>query len=108
MNHLDSTTYFASGIHELVRGCEQDFINELRPLVQAHPVCLDLSSIDRIDAAGLTALICLARDAHRAGHQLAVVHPSHQVARILAVVGLDCVLISKDPEPPPRIDLVAA
>jgi anti-anti-sigma factor len=114
MNHpqLESTGRFVSGIRELVRGREQEFINELRPLMQSQTVCLDMSKVERIDAAGLAVLISLCRDARLAGHELTVVHPSRQVVRILALVGLDRLIVSGDsaraPGPQPRINLVAA
>jgi anti-anti-sigma factor len=98
MNHLqlNSTTHCISGIRELVRGRQQEFINELRPLMQSQSVCLDMSQIKRIDAAGLAALISLCRDARLAGHELTVVNPSRQVARILALVGLNRLIVSAD------------
>jgi anti-anti-sigma factor len=114
MNHpqLDFTIQFVSTVRELVRGQEQEFIEEMLPLVLNQSVRLDLSRIERIDAAGLAALISVSCDAGRAGHAFTVVNPSHQVARILAVVGLDHALMSNDPvqaqNPAPRLDLVAA
>ena len=100
MNHRgpDSTTQYVSGVHEFVRGREQELLEELRPLVRTQSVRLDLSSIERIDAAGLAALILLYCDACKAGHEFSVVHPSRRVARILALVGLDRILVAKGSE----------
>jgi len=98
---LDSNTKELSaqsviGACELVRGREQEFVAELRPLVHAQSLRVDLSSIERIDAAGLAALVSLYCEACRAGHAFAVVHPPERVARILALVGLDRILLSDD------------
>ena len=62
------TKYVFSGASELVRGQEQKLLDELNPLVRKQSVYLDLSSIERIDAAGLAALITLYCDACKAGH----------------------------------------
>jgi anti-anti-sigma factor len=99
MNRLlpHSTSETVSGVRELVRGRELEFLEELRPLVRSQSVHLDLSAIERIDAAGLSALISLYCDARKAGHEFAVINPSRQVARILALVGLDRILVSKEP-----------
>jgi anti-anti-sigma factor len=92
----DSTIQFVSGTRELVKGREQEILEELQPLVESRSVRLDLCSIERIDAAGLAALVSLYCAACKAGHDFAVVNPSRHVARILAIVGLDRVLLSKD------------
>jgi len=114
MDHaqLVSITHFVGGVRELVRGQEQEFISRLRPLVEVHSICLDLSWIERIDAAGLAALISLCREARETGHEFTVVNPSRQAARILALVGIDRVLLADDLGttllPAPTPDLVAA
>ena len=109
---LYSSTHFGSGIRELVRGREQEILEELKPLVGRRSVLLDLSAIERIDAAGLAALVSLYCDARKAGHEFAVVNPTRHVARILAIVSLDRILVSKDSgetlPPGPRMDMVAA
>src|ERR1700677_3956139 len=113
---LDSATQIVSGVRQLVRGREQEILEELQPLVESSSVCLNLSSVERIDAAGLAALVSLYCAASKAGHEFAVVYPSPQVARILTIVGLDRVLLWKDSEetlPPAtrqevRMDEVAA
>jgi len=91
-----STTQFVSGVRQLVRGREREILEELQPLVESRSVRLDLGSIERIDAAGLAALVSLYCAACKAGHDFEVVNPSRQVERILAIVGLDRVLLSKD------------
>jgi len=112
----DSTIQFVSNVRQLVRGREQEILNELQPLVESGSVRLNLRSIERIDAAGLAALVSLYCAAGKAGHEFAVVDPSRQVARILTIVGLDRVLLSKDSgeilppatQPEARMDEVAA
>jgi len=39
---LDSIPYLVASARELVRGWEQEFINELQPLVHSQSVLLDL------------------------------------------------------------------
>jgi anti-anti-sigma factor len=96
MNQLDSITYFAVGVRDLVKGQERKFVEELQPLVRTQSVRLDLSSVERIDAAGLATLVSLYCDACKTGHEFRVVNPSRNVARILAIVGLDRVLITRE------------
>ena len=113
MNHPEPeiTNCFVSGVRELVRGQEQQFVDEVQPLVQGQSMRLDLSRIERIDAAGLAALISLCRDAHKAGHEFTIVNPPGHVARILAVVGLDHALMPTDSghaQPPAPIPGVVA
>jgi anti-anti-sigma factor len=94
----DSTIQFVSSVRQLVRGREQEILEELQPLVESHSIRLDLSSIERIDAAGLAALVSLYCAALKAGHDFAVVNPPSHVARILAIVGLDGILVTKASE----------
>lgn len=91
-------------LHELVRGEEQRLLKELEPVVQEHSVTLDMRQIERIDAAGIAALISLYGAAHAAGHDFAIVNASHRVAEILQLVGLDRILISREAEPCPQSD----
>lgn len=79
---------------ELVRGNEQQLLARLSPLVRRQSVSLDLGATERIDAAGISALISLYVGACQAGHRFAVVNPTARVAEILALVGLDRVLLS--------------
>lgn len=115
---LDTTAQFLDGVRvvggfrELVWGREEEFLEALRPLVRRRSVRLDLSAMERIDAAGLAALVSLYCTACEAGHEFAVVNAPRRVARILAIVGLDRILVSKDSEemlpPGPRMDMIAA
>ena len=83
---------------ELVRGSEQRLIEQLAPLVRRQCVTLDLQLVQRIDAAGIAALISLYRAAHEAGHCFTVSHAAPHVVEILALVGLDRILISQSVE----------
>jgi anti-anti-sigma factor len=109
----NSNTQFVSGIRELIRGQEQWFLEELRPIVSRQSVRLDLSHTERIDAAGLAALVSLYRDARESGHEFAVVNPPRRVARILEIVGLDRMIVPATPggmmtqRPPLNLELVA-
>ncbi len=81
-------------ITELVRGHDQRLLDRLTPLVRRQSISLDLSSVQRIDAAGIAALISLYRAASESGHRFAVSNASPRVAEILTLVGLDRILIS--------------
>lgn len=83
---------------ELVRGQEKSLLEKLEPLVRSENVALDLSGIERVDAAGLSALITLYRDAFKAGHEFRVTRPGRHVREVLAVVGLDRILSGSDAE----------
>jgi anti-anti-sigma regulatory factor len=91
---FDPTINVVSGVTELVRGQDQKFLEELKPLVRGQSVHLDLSSIQRIDAAGVAALITLYCAAREAGHHFTASKPAPHVAEILTVVGLDKILLS--------------
>jgi len=95
-SRLDSTTQCVVGVRELVKGQELEIRERLQPLVGSRSVFLDLSSLDRIDAAGLAALVSLYCAARKAGHEFAVVNPPRHIARILTIVGLDRILVSND------------
>lgn len=79
----------AAEMTELVRGNEQGLLQRVTPLVNQQSVCLDLSSVERIDAAGIAALISLYGCARDAGHNFSICGASHRVAEILALVGLE-------------------
>jgi anti-anti-sigma factor len=66
------------------------------PLVYKQNLVLDLSPIERIDAAGIAALITVYATACQEGHNFTVCNPSRHVARILALVGLDRILLSQN------------
>jgi anti-anti-sigma factor len=85
-----------SELHELVRGQEQAIVTRLTPLVRRQSLTLDLTHVERIDAAGIAALISLYGCAHAAGNDFRVANASARVAEILVLVGLDRVLVSQD------------
>jgi anti-anti-sigma factor len=79
---------------DLVLGNEQLLLDRVAPLVRNQSVTLDLTWVERIDAAGIAALVELYRTAHTAGHHFTVVNAMPHVAQILALVGLDRYLMS--------------
>jgi anti-anti-sigma factor len=81
---------------ELVKGSDQHFVVSMTPLVRNQSVSLDLSSVERIDAAGITALISVYRIACESGHAFSVSNVSARVAEMLALVGLDRILLPQD------------
>jgi anti-anti-sigma factor len=83
---------------ELVRGQEQKFLEQLKPLVCEQNVTVDLRKVTRIDAAGLAALITLYCDACKAGHNFRIANPSVHVAELLALVRLDALLVTQTAE----------
>ncbi len=56
------------GITELVRGSDLRLVARLEPAVRSGDAALDCSAIERIDAAGISALILLHERARSAGH----------------------------------------
>jgi len=84
----------ATEMTELVRGNEQGLLQRVAPLATRQNVCLDMSSVERIDAAGIAALISLYACARDAGHNFSICGVSHRVAEILNLVGLDHLLES--------------
>jgi len=98
-------------LHELVRGQEHHLLNDLEPVVRQHSITLDMRQIERIDAAGIAALISLYGAAHAAGHQFTIINASHRVDEILQIVGLDRILISREdpcPQGVPCYEMPAA
>jgi len=81
---------------ELVRGSEQALLARFTPLVRRQSVTLDMSSIERIDAAGIAVLISLYVGAREAGHSFTVANPSPHIAEILALVGLERILVTRN------------
>jgi len=81
-------------VTELVRGNERRLLEHLGQLVRRQSVTLDLSSVERIDAAGISALVALYTTARETGHSFTVSRASRRVAEVLALVGLDRILIS--------------
>jgi anti-anti-sigma regulatory factor len=79
--------------YELVRGNEDRVDAELLPQVRQSSVALDLSQVERIDAAGIASLITLYCTAIEAGNEFYVVDPSIRVLELLRLVGLESILI---------------
>ena len=90
------TTIEAIPLTELVRGQEEWLLERVMPLVSEQDVCLDLSSVERIDAAGIAALISLYSIANSTGHFFTICGATHRVVEILALVGLDRILLSRN------------
>jgi anti-anti-sigma factor len=99
-------------LHELVRGEETNFVEEVAAQLRLHSVELDLSAVDRIDAAGIAALLSLYAQAHHLGRSLTIVALSRHVKEILTLVGLEPLLVSHNvinaPQSGPRLQTVAA
>jgi anti-anti-sigma factor len=91
---IETVVYTAGELTELVRGDEQGLLERVAPLVRQHSVSLDLRSVERIDAAGIAALIKLYGLARDAGHHFVVANASARVAEMLALVGLNRILLS--------------
>jgi anti-anti-sigma factor len=83
---------------ELVRGTEAQVIDTLLPRVKQESVELNLSGVERIDAAGIAALIKLYCASVEAGNRFSVVDPSAHVLELLHLVGLDSILLADDGE----------
>ena len=96
-NVMDRTIVIEGNLHELVRGEEQRLVRELQPVVRAQSVTLDMRNIERIDAAGIAVLISLYGEARLSGHEFAIINASPRVGEILELVGLDRILISREP-----------
>lgn len=93
-NTADTLLVVPGEMHELVRGQEQVLLEQLTPLVCKQDVSLDLRRLERIDAAGIAALISLYACAHRVGHDFTIANASPRIAEILALVGLDHILMN--------------
>ncbi len=78
---------------ELVSGREKELLEWLIPLVRRQSVTLDLGSVQRIDAAGISALVSLYSIARQAGHRFSVANLSPHVAEVLRLVGLERILL---------------
>ena len=79
---------------ELVRGDEQCLVQRVAPLLREKDVVLDLNRIERIDAAGIAALISLYSTARTLGRTFSIKCVSPRVEELLTLVRLDDVLIS--------------
>jgi anti-anti-sigma factor len=84
----------ACELTELVKGNECRLVDEMTPVVQRRSVWLDLARVERIDAAGITALISLYRTAREAGNCFRIANLKPHVAEVLAIVGVDQILVS--------------
>ena len=93
-------TRHTCGLTELVRGSEGKLLDEFTPVVQRETVALDLHSVERIDAAGIAALISLYRAAHESGHGFCLANVAPRVRELLRLVGLDHILVSHNAEFP--------
>jgi anti-anti-sigma factor len=79
---------------ELVRGTEAQVVSDLSPRVAVESVALNLAAVERIDAAGIAALITLYCTAVEAGTDFSVVSPSTHVLELLRIVGLEEILVA--------------
>lgn len=95
LNELAEPKVIQSGITELVRGNDQPFVDRIAPMLCEHSIALDLRSVERIDAAGIAALIKLYGKARDVGRQFSVCNVSAHVGEILGLVGLAPVLVSQ-------------
>ncbi len=92
----DSVVVAPNDMTELVRGNEQPLIDCVAPLVREKNVTVDLRDVERIDAAGIAALIRLYGCARDAGRVFAVCNVTAHVREILTLVGLEPILMSHD------------
>ena len=79
---------------ELVRGTEARVIDELLPRVKRESVALNLAGVERIDAAGIAALITLYCSAVESRTEFYVIDPSPHVLELLRLVGLESILVA--------------
>jgi anti-anti-sigma factor len=79
---------------ELVRGEEECLLHRVAPLLRERDVVLNLNRIERIDAAGIAALISLYSTARTYGHAFSVKCLSPRVSEMLSLVHLNDVLVS--------------
>jgi len=90
----EDLTVMKSQLSELVRGEVRNLLESVGPLVSQQSISLDLGGVERIDAAGISALIRLYGCARDAGHIFTLSNVSPRVAQILTLVGLDRILMS--------------
>jgi anti-anti-sigma factor len=81
-------------LNELVLGHERDLVARIAPLVRGQSIALDLAPIERVDAAGVAALVELYAIACESGHDFCILNASPHVAQVLALCGLDRILMS--------------
>jgi len=103
--YFETTKTMTPGnLREIVRGQEQCLIEIMEPVVRRQSVTLDFGQVERIDAAGIAALISVYGTARLAGHEFTIVNATHHVAEILELVGLDQILLSHNAVPCPQSD----
>jgi anti-anti-sigma factor len=95
-NTINTVLFNTDKTAELVRGHDEDLMRRVSPLVRQRDVSLDLGNVQRIDAAGIAALISLYGHARETGHTFTVENASPRVAEILTLVGLDRILLSQN------------
>jgi anti-anti-sigma factor len=91
MNHIEYSTpptLATVEIADLVRGQEHALVERVAPLARSQSVRLDMHCVERIDAAGIAALITLYRAAHESGHEFSIAHATPRVKEILSLVGI--------------------
>ena len=97
---------------ELVRGKEEALLEQLNPLVLAQSITLDMRHVQRIDAAGIAALISLYCVSAQSGHSFNLSRATARVEEILLIVGLESILVSAAAapaaQPCPELELTAA
>jgi anti-anti-sigma factor len=93
---MDAGVIAACNVTELVRGNDHELVARLAPQVRERSVALDLAKVERIDAAGIAALISLYGCARDAGHSFSVLNLRPRVAEILSLVGLDRILLTQN------------
>jgi anti-anti-sigma factor len=81
---------------ELVRGEDRRLLEHLEPVARRQSLNLDLASVERIDAAGIAVLVALYIAARDAGNSFTVSNATARVAAVLALVGLDHILMHHD------------
>lgn len=96
LSNTNSLLIAPGDLHELVRGQEQEFVKRMSCIVRRESVTLDFAHVQRIDAAGIAALISLYASAMKAGNRFGVINATSHVEEILTVVGLDRILISRN------------
>ena len=83
-----------AGMTELVRGSDLKLVVHVEPLARATNVILNFEPIERIDAAGIAALISLYGSARDAGYTFRVCNVRAHVEEVLSLVGLDDILVA--------------
>ena len=81
---------------ELVRGSDLRLVGHVEPLVRVTDVILNCAGIERIDAAGIAALVSLYGSAQSSGHSFHVCNVKARVREILTLVRLNHILVACD------------